>query len=582
MKKRNIIILVVMLVVGFASVSTTLIIRGNLNLGYDEEFKSSVVYTRAELENGKVEINQNEQNIDFETEKLENVNQVTTLEFDVTNKSRNYDASVTIACGLKEDFKDFSEYIEVEMSLESPFLLESSETKTGYLTIKLKKAYNKELETRIEMSCKLVATPIERDTLGDEYVFVYEDPVLKGTNPVINDGLIPVTIADNGEVTYADTSKEWYNYENKKWANAVILVENPSKEYKTGNIISESDIESYFVWIPRYKYQIFNEGNYTSAINGKPTEESIAKEIQIEFETKDVSPSTGSKQGEWLTHPAFTNFDVNGIWVGKYETGYKGASSTEAAQVNATNSSKVIIKPNVYSWRYPTISNMFKTAYNYNRELDSHMMKNTEWGAVAYLSHSKYGINTEVRINNNSSHLTGYSATDGADQSSIPSVFGTTSDVTLPYNTETGYKASTTGNITGVYDMSGGAEEYVAAYMPNKKDLSGFTSTELITYSKYFDVYQTDSSMTSYNHRILGDATGEMGPFYYYADRDNAGRYHNNWYVDYSLFIDSTNPWFRRGGYYADGVLAGQFSFNRFAGGVHSPIGFRLVLTAKI
>ena len=31
----------------------------------------------------------------------------------------------------------------------------------------------------------------------------------------------------------------------------------------------------------------------------------------------------------------------------------------------------------------------------YQRELDSHMMKNTEWGAVAYLSHSIYGINVK-------------------------------------------------------------------------------------------------------------------------------------------------------------------------------------------
>ncbi len=581
MKKRNIMIIVFMLIIGFAAVSTTLVINGTLNIGYNEDFSSSVVYTRAETEDGTAEINQNEKNITFETKKLENVSETATLEFDVTNKSRNYNASVTINCGLKENFESFSEYLNIETDITSPFKLESSETKTGRLVVTLKKAYDKALETTAEIECELVATPEERETLGDEYKYIHKEKMLNGADPVIKENLVPVTIADNGEVTYANTQKKWYSYENKEWANAVILVDNPSKEYQEGNIISESDIESYFVWIPRYKYQIFDEGNYTEAIQSKPST-SIAKEIQIEFESNSTNPSAGSKQGEWLTHPAFTNFDVNGIWVGKYETGYKGASSTEAAQVNATNSSKVIIKPNVYSWRYPTISNMFKTAYNYNRELDSHMMKNTEWGAVAYLSHSKYGINTEVRINNNSSHLTGYSATDGADQSSIPSVFGTTSDVTLPYNTETGYKASTTGNITGVYDMSGGAEEYVAAYMPNKKDLSGFTSTELITYSKYFDVYQTDSSMTSYNHRILGDATGEMGPFYYYADRDNAGRYHNNWYGDYSLFIDSTNPWFRRGGYYAHGVIAGQFSFNSLAGGVHSPIGFRLVLTAKI
>ena len=579
MKKRNIMILMILLIIGFASVTSTLVIRGNLNIGYNENFSSSIVYTRAELPNGEVEINKNEKNIDFITEKLENVNQTTILEFDVTNKSRNYDANVTINCGLKEDFKSFSEYLDITMSLESPFELVSSETKTGYLTIKLKKAYNEEMETRIEMSCELVAEPLERETLGEEYKPIYKEKILNGSDPVLKENLVPVTIADNGEVIYADISKEWYKYENKRWANAVILNEGVS--YQEGNIISESDIESYFVWIPRYRYQIFDEGNYTTYIESKPST-SIAKEIQIEFETNKVEPSIGSKVNEWLTHPAFTNFDVNGLWVGKFETGYKGATSTSYAQVNEENPDKVIVKPNTYSWRNSTVSNMFKTAYNYNRELDSHMMKNTEWGAVAYLSHSKYGINTEVRINNNSNYLTGYASTDETDQSSYPGETGTDSSKTLPYNTETGYKASTTGNITGIYDMSGGAWEYVAGYMPSSSDDSGFTSTELTTYSKYLEIYPNNSQKLSYNNRILGDATGEMGPFYNYLDTDNNKRNHNNWYNNYSAFIENKYPWFVRGGHYDDSYLSSQFIFWSITGDSFTSGTSRLVLTPQI
>ena len=578
MRKRNVIILIFLLLIGFASVTSTLVINGNLNIGYNEDFSSSVVYTRAETEDGTAEINQNEKNITFETKKLENVSETATLEFDVTNKSRNYNASVTINCGLKENFESFSEYLNIETDIVSPFKLESSETKTGRLVVTLKKAYDKALETTAEIECKLVATPEERETLGDEYKYIHKEKMLNGADPVINKNLVPVTISDNGEVTYADTSKEWYSYENKKWANAVIL--NEGVTYNVGDIIQESDIESYFVWIPRYKYQIFDEGNYPTYIESKPTE-SIAKEIQIEFESKDETPSTGSKQGEWLTHPAFTNFDVNGIWVGKYETGYKGATTKEEAQVNSIASSKVIIKPNVYSWRNSTVSNMFKTAYNYNRELDSHMMKNTEWGAVAYLSHSKYGINTEVRINNNSSFLTGYAASDRADQNSYPGVTGTTSDVTLPYNTPTGYKASTTGNITGIYDMSGGAWEIVASYMSSSSDASGFNASEFTTYSKYLDIYPSNSTITSYNNRILGDATAEMGPFYNYMDIDNNKRYYNSWYGDNSDFIDKVYPWFARGGGYSNDILAGQFYFSRSEGRASIYDGFRLTLTIK-
>ncbi len=578
MKKRNIMILIFLLLIGFAAVSTTLVINGNLNIGYNEDFSSSVVYTRAETEDGTAEINQNEKNITFETKKLENVSETATLEFDVTNKSRNYNASVTINCGLKENFESFSEYLNIETDIVSPFKLESSETKTGRLVVTLKKAYDKALETTAEIECKLVATPEERETLGDEYVLVYEDPILNGADPVIKENLVPVTIADNGEVTYANTQKKWYSYENKEWANAVIL--NEGVTYNVGDTIQESDIESYFVWIPRYRYQIFDEGNYTTYIESKPTE-SIAKEIQIEFETNAVEASTGSAKGEWLTHPAFTNFDVNGFWVGKYETGYKEATTKEEAQVNSIDSSKVIIKPNVYSWRNSTVSNMFKTAYNYERNLDSHMMKNTEWGAVAYLSHSKYGINTEVRINNNSDYLTGYSATDETDQSDYPADYGTTSDLTLPYNTSTGYKASTTGNITGIYDMSGCAWEYVAGYMPSSSDASGFTSDELNIYSKYLDLYSSNSINISWTNRFLGDATGEMGPFYDYENKDNKKRYHNSWYDDHSSFLYSDMPWFARSGHYSVGAIAGQFYYHSSTGAADGGASFRIILAIE-
>ena len=578
MKKRNIIILMFLLVIGFAAVSTTLVINGNLNIGYNtEDFESGVIFTKAEIPNGKASIGETKKEITFETEKLESVGDKAILKYEIANISRNYDAKVIINCGLKENYESFSEYIEVNQNLESPFELISGNRKSGELTIELKKAYEKSLEERIEYVCTLVAIPEERTSI---YIHeeIYKEEILNGADPVIKENLVPVTISDNGEVTYADTSKEWYSYENKEWANAVIL--NEGVTYQEGDIMQESDIESYFVWIPRYRYQIFDEGNYTEAIPSKPTE-NIAKEIQIEFESKDEVPSTGSKQGEWLTHPAFTNFDVNGFWVGKYETGYKGATTKEEAQVNEENPNKVIVKPNTYSWRGISVSNIFKTVYNYNRDLDSHMIKNTEWGAVAYLSHSKYGINTEVRINNNSNVLTGHSATDETDQSSYPGESGMTQDVTLPYNTPTGYKASTTGNITGIYDMSGGAIEYVAGYVQSANDQSGFSVSELATYSKYLDLYPSDATLSNFNYRILGDATGELGPFYNYSDVSGK-RFHNNWYGDHSYFADSIYPWFTRGNHYTHGLLAGQFTFSRAYGNESTIGGYRIVLMENL
>ncbi len=379
--------------------------------------------------------------------------------------------------------------------------------------------------------------------------------------PVISKDLVPVLIASDGVVTKANTSEKWYDYNNKEWANAVILVDSPSKTYNIGDTIIEDDIESYFVWIPRYRYKLFH-ANQADGITTKLSE-SIAQTIEIEFEGTDTPAFAGSQDGEWLTHPAFTNFDVNGIWVGKFETGYKVATSYSSAQVSSSDPTKIQVKPSVYSWRNNSVGNFFKAMYNYNRELDSHMMKNTEWGAVAYLSHSKYGINKEVRINNNSNFLTGYAAnTKDAGQS-------TTNN--QPYNTETGYLASTTGNITGVYDMSGGAWEYVAGYRDGTLGSSGLALTEIReTYSKYIDVYPSNSALTTYSNRILGDATGEMGPFH--------GSYYNNWYDDYSLFAGSSSPWFYRGGVYVHGSAAGQFYFGSYTGGADSNASARLVL----
>ena len=393
----------------------------------------------------------------------------------------------------------------------------------------------------------------------------YKDSVLNGADPVINSDLVAVTIENDGTVKKADIKKEWYNYKNKVWANAIIL-KDKTINYEDNEVIPESNIESYFVWIPRYKYRIFNEGNYTNYIEGKPESSSKPDTIEIVFEDKNTSVSNGSKVGEYLTHPAFTSFESNGFWMGKFEV--------------TGSTSNITVKPNNTSLRNINVKTMFELAYNYNRDLDSHMLKNTEWGAATYLSYSVYGINDEVNINNNSNFVTGYSAVEGTDQSSYPGTYGTASNITLAYNTETGYKASTTGNISGVYDMSGGAWEYMASYVKDTYKDSGFDAASISKYdSKYFDVYPSDSGWTSYNKRILGDATGEIGAFYLYSDRDGNNRIHNSWFGSSAYFIDSVYSWFDRGGGYTAGVLSGAFDFSRDNGSISEWISFRLALS---
>ena len=400
--------------------------------------------------------------------------------------------------------------------------------------------------------------------------------------PKLGEGLIPVTIDSDGTVTYADTLKSWYNYCDKRWANAVILEDNTN--YKTGDIIQESDIQSYFVWIPKYKYKLWNTGTSSKGVHEIDIvfDETDTTDVEgISCKTPMISGESGNcKNGEYMTHPAFISMNTNGFWVGKFETGYRGATSTAAAQVNANDTSKIIIKPNVYSWRNITVYNEFLNSYNYQRGLDSHMMKNTEWGAVSYLSHSKYGLEYELNINNNSSYKTGYSALPSTNQQTYPATSGDGTTYNSAYNTDIGYLASTSGNISGVYDMSGGAWEYVSAYITGKLGSSGFSTTTLANYdSKYFDVYNASSTVATYQYRILGDATGEMGPFKQYLDGDNASRYHSSWYGDSSYFVDFSNPWFVRGGHYTYGVVAGAFAFNGYTGGTNVYGGYRIVLT---
>ena len=400
--------------------------------------------------------------------------------------------------------------------------------------------------------------------------------------PKLGEGLIPVTIDSDGTVTYADTSKDWYNYCDKRWANAVIL-EN-AENYKAGDTISQTDIQSYFVWIPKYKYKLWNTGTASESVH----------EIDIVFDETDTTDVEGVScktpmlsgergncdNGEYMTHPAFISMGVNGFWVGKFETGYRGATSVATSQVNANDTSKVIIKPNVYSWRNITVYNAFLVSYNYQRNLDSHMMKNTEWGAVAYLSHSRYGTNKEVNINNSSLYNTGSSALPSTNQQTYPGTSGEGITFYSAYNTEIGYLASTTGNITGIYDMSGGALEYVASYITGKPGSSGFSITTIADYdSKYFDTYNASSSISSYQYRILGDATGEMGPFKQFLDGDNQSRYHSSWYSDNSYFVESSNPWVGRGGRYTCGLIASAFFFDRYNGSANAGAGYRIVLT---
>ena len=390
------------------------------------------------------------------------------------------------------------------------------------------------------------------------------------SKPDIKDGMIPVVISSNGITsTVSEDDASWYNYNNKEWANMVLVSDSSRSTYQntSGVVVSEDDILAYYVWIPRYRYKI-----WTTTESSRGNEQ----EIDIIFESKDVAKSTGTQVGEYITHPAFTfgSDEVNGIWVGKFETG-----GTATAP---------LIKPNISSLRSQTVSAEFTTAqrfgtstYGMTSNVDAHMMKNSEWGAVAYLSHSRYGVNREIYINNSSGYYTGRSGGNVGGSTAINTVYTSQTSTTqyntygfytwdgylLEYNTNTQSStrdlnkvASTTGNITGVYDMSGGTSEYVMGNYNNTIGSSGFTT---LPDSKYYDKYTTTNSLTACNGGICyGHGLSEV----------------SNWYGDIASFVDDSNPWFLRGGNYNNGFNAGSFNFNNNNGNANNNWAARSVL----
>ena len=402
---------------------------------------------------------------------------------------------------------------------------------------------SKQIEVKVnnnDYSYELVETCIPKSYYTDN----------SGANtPKLFNNMVPIKY-ENNKWLVADLYSKWYDYNSKQWANAVVLNSGVTKN--VGDEVTEEEISLWYVWIPRYKYTIFNGNNGSAA----------AQLINVTFEsgvsrTGTVTCSDNADGSETCstitngtstyTHPAFKfgNTELTGFWVGKFEV----SGSTSA----------ITVKPNVTSLRSQTVSSFFtaiknvKTKYEISNA-DSHMMKNMEWGAVAYLKQSKYGLGTtDITINDNSSFYTG-GGTDNAYKTNVAQ--------------------STTGNIYGVYDMSGGAYEYVMGNMKNSSNAfyssyAGFTTAPD---AKYYDSYKYDSSSnTTHARGKLGDATKETLATF--------GNTSGGWYSDYAYFPSSSYSWFFRGGGCSLGTNAGVFGFSDSGGGVGSYGSARAVLS---
>ena len=423
----------------------------------------------------------------------------------------------------------------------------------------------------------------------------------KPNKPVLDTGMIPVKISDTGVVTaVSENDDTWYDYDNKQWANAVLVKENGVKSRSANKndltIIDQSDILAYFVWIPRYSYKVWQYSGVADTVQ--------EREIDIKFVKINVK-ELATQNGEWYTHPAFTfgNTELAGIWVGKFETSTDTTSTcyTTPSSSNCSNlNQSPRIVPGVDSLRYQNISNEFQTAlkfaggsmtnnvvsfigstfYGLTILTDSHMMKNSEWGAVAYLSHSKYGINTDIKKNNYQDSSSNYYRTStGCGADSAANAFTLVTTCAIPYGSPSNetytYPQSTTGNISGVFDMSGGAAEYVMGNYGNTTSSSGFAAAWFTTTgnSKYYNLYDssdfTGNSSTNFTFCTLATCGG-------HALNETKG-----WHSDNAAFADSKNPWFFRGGFASINMPAlGAFYSSSGKGSTDREQSFRSVLVA--
>ena len=149
----------------------------------------------------------------------------------------------------------------------------------------------------------------------------------------------------------------------------------------------------------------------------------------------------------------------------------------------------------------------------------THVITNLEWGAIAYLTNSRYG---DSNIN------------------------------------------STTGNVTGVYQMASSLKEMVMANYnqdagKNKEDNSGFQNYGTVSWPNVIDYYH---GITSKN-RILGDATGET----------------EGWYQSEHKFVNGEEPFMVRGG--TINQITSIYNFDHNTGNYHEDVTFRTCILSE-
>lgn len=352
-------------------------------------------------------------------------------------------------------------------------------------------------------------------------------------------------------------ARYWYDYEEQIWANAATFSSMDSVSTTPFTNINMNYIRTMWVWIPRYEYKI--NGTYGTHTDGTAGTASNPGAIDIIFIGKDVTtPHEG-----YRIHPAFTynGEELAGIWVAKFVTGGNMPSTcTDSLSCTLTD---VMIKPDVLKIANQNLGTMVSlaehsdwagTGFSFQ---NMHVLKASEWGAVAYLSQSKYGkygneaftgANKQVYYNNSS--YTGRSYGVGAGntwENTSPGVYNyygmtcsssSVSSCTGTRMTNSGTGASTTGNISGIYDMASNTGEYVMGNYNNylgSMDIDYVSSNWFNDYPNLYNKFTSTSETSACNGQ----------PCYGYALKETYG-----WYDHHATWNPYSGvPWLYMGQY---------------------------------
>ena len=236
--------------------------------------------------------------------------------------------------------------------------------------------------------------------------------------------------------------------------------------------------------------------------------------------------------------------------------------------------------------------------YGLNENTYSHMSKNSEWGAITYLAQSQYGRNgTEININNYCTMfqqepykdaITGIYA-EGIDEW-MSDIFGNA------WYTTKGQLGSSTGNITGIYDLNGCIAERVAAYITNgsyslevNKGTSNWIKTTvseneyLTESSKYYTIYPFNANSDKWKdgwskYSSLQSLTYGYGDAMLEITTTVGDESNNTWFDSASGYMETFYPFVERGGNFTYGPYTSLFQYGPSNGYGDEARGFRVVL----